>query len=236
MVNLVNKIIAKLLETNFSFPEEIPFSYILGVFFERGGMIIRGWFKALGLKKKGRFFFLGKRTKLKCKSKIVIGSSVTLYNEVLIDAFSQDGVLIGDNVSIGVRTMIKTSGSLQKIGKGFSIGSHSSMGNDCFVGAAGGVMIGEYVAIGQNVRFHSENHEFNDSSKKICEQGVSNKGIRIGNDCWIGAGVVFLDGVNVGEGSVIGANSLVNKDVPEYSIVVGNPARVIGNRKNEKPL
>lgn len=94
-------------------------------------------------------------------------------------------------MTIGKRSIIRTSGSVTAIGKGFKMGSHSSFGNDCFVGAAGGVEIGEYCAFGQNVRFHSENHRFDNPNKPIHEQGVTNKGIKIGNDCWIGAGAVF---------------------------------------------
>jgi acetyltransferase-like isoleucine patch superfamily enzyme len=86
--------------------------------------------------------------------------------------------------------------------------------------------------IGQNVRFHSENHNFDRIDIPIKYQGVTNKGIKIGNDCWIGAGAVFLDGVTVGDGCVIGANTLVNKDIPPYSVAVGNPVRIIKNRKD----
>jgi acetyltransferase-like isoleucine patch superfamily enzyme len=63
-------------------------------------------------------------------------------------------------------------------------------------------------------------------------QGVTNKGIKIGNNCWIGSGAVFLDGVSVGDGCVIGANTLVNKSIPANSIVAGNPVRIIKSRKN----
>jgi acetyltransferase-like isoleucine patch superfamily enzyme len=61
-------------------------------------------------------------------------------------------------------------------------------------------------------------------------QGVTHKGILIDEDCWIGAGTVFLDGVRVGKGCVIGANTIVNKDIPAYSVAVGNPVKIIKNR------
>lgn len=194
-------------------------------------MLFRNPFKRLFIKKKGRGFFIGKHVNIKCAKMISIGKSVTFQDYVSIDALSINGVTIGDDVSIGKRTTIKVSGSLGNIGKGFSIGSNSCLGNDCFVGASGGVTIGDNVAIGQSVRFHSENHGFIKRDKLICEQGVTNKGISIGHDCWIGAGTVFLDGVKVANGVVIGANSVVTKDIPEYSVVVGNPAKVVGMRK-----
>ena len=92
------------------------------------------------------------------------------------------------------------------------------------------IEIGRDVIMGQNVRFHSENHNFDDIEVPIRFQGVTNKGIKIGNNCWIGSGVVFLDGINVGDGCVIGANTLVNKDIPDNVIAVGNPARIIKYR------
>lgn len=138
---------------------------------------------------------------------------------------------MSDGVSIGKRCIIRASGSLMAVGKGLVIGAYSSMGNDCFIGAAGGVVIGEHVAMGQNVRFHSENHNYANPDIPIHEQGVTNKGIVIGNDCWVGAGVVFLDGVHVGDGCVIGANSVVTKDIPSMTVAAGAPARVMAVRK-----
>lgn len=230
MIRLINKFADKILGKSISLNEEMPLSYLFGILVQRIVMVLRGIFAGLFLNSKGQNFFVGKRVTIRCKKRLKVGKNVSLQDYVLIDALSTDGITLGDNVSIGIRSMIKTSGSLGKLGKGMKLGHDSVMGNDCFIGAAGGVVIGDYVAIGQNVRFHSENHEFLDRNKLICEQGVSNKGIIIGNDCWIGAGAVFLDGVTVGNGCVIGANSLVTCDISEYSIAVGSPARVIGVR------
>ncbi len=226
----INYITNKMFHININISEEIPSTYLLAFCFERAIMFIRGFFLT-GLRKKGKMLFIGKRVKIQCKSKLSVGNCVSFQDEVQINALSQCGIVLGNNVSIGKRSTIKTSGSLTAVGKGFSMGDNSAMANDCFVGAAGGVSIGEYVAIGQNVRFHSENHEFHDRNKRISEQGVTNKGIAIGNDCWIGAGAVFLDGVHVGSGCVIGANTLVNKDIPDYAIAVGNPVKIIGYRE-----
>ena len=118
-----------------------------------------------------------------------------------------------------------------EVGKGFKMGQYTSIANDCFVGAAGGVEIGDYVAIGQNVRFHSENHGFSDPDKMICEQGTTHKGIKIGSDCWIGAGAVFLDGSEIGNGCVVGANAVVSGKFEDYSVIAGVPAKVIKKRK-----
>lgn len=229
-VKIVNIVTNKFLHRQLEFDENIPTGYLFNICMERVAMLLRGFF-CFGLKEKSGKLMIGKNTQIRCKSMLSVGYCVSIQNQVVINALSKSGIILEDNVSIGQRSMIKTSGSLKTIGKGFFMGHDSTMGNDCFVGAAGGVRIGSYVAIGQNVRFHSENHEFHERSKMICEQGVTNKGISIGDDCWIGAGAVILDGVHIGKGCVIGANTLVNRDIPEYSIAVGNPAKIVGERK-----
>lgn len=230
IVKIVNLITNKFLHRQLDFDADIPTGYLLSICMERAAMLLRGGL-CFGLKKKSGKLMIGKHVQIRCKHMLSVGYCVSIQDQAVINALSKTGVFLGDNVSIGQRSMIKTSGSLRTVGSGFFMGNDSSMGNDCFVGSAGGVRIGNYVAIGQNVRFHSENHEFHERNKKICEQGVTNKGISVGDDCWIGAGAVILDGVNIGNGCVIGANTLVNRDIPDYSIAVGNPVRIVGERR-----
>lgn len=213
------------------FSEEIPLSYFLSISIQRVFMLLRGYIRGIWFAKRGNRLFIGKNVSLKCANKIHVGNGVSIQDGVKINALSKDGVWLGNNSSIGENTKIRVSGSLTEMGKSFHLGNYSTLANDCFVGAAGGVEIGDYVAVGQNVRFHSENHEFSDPNILICKQGTSHKGIKIGNDCWIGAGAVFLDGSEVGDGCVVGAGSIVTKKIPPYSVVAGIPARVIKERK-----
>lgn len=230
MIKFINKISNRVLGRKLPLSNELPLGYLMTVIIERIFMLIRGIFVGIFFKERKLPFFIGKRVSIRCKNSIKAGRCVSIQDYVVINALSKEGIQLGDNVSIGMRSMIKTSGSLTVVGKGFSMGHDSAMGNDCFVGAAGGVSIGNYVAIGQNVRFHSENHAFHDRNRMICEQGVTNKGITVGDDVWIGAGAVILDGTHIGNGCVIGANTLVNKDIPDYSIAVGNPVKIVGFR------
>lgn len=225
------KLIQKFLHrSDLNFSKEIPMTYYLRIVVQRGCMLVRGFVKGIFFGGKGKRLFIGKKTNLLCLKQVFVGSGVSIQDGVLLNALSRDGVHLGDNSSIGANTVIKVSGSMFELGKGFWLGKYSSLANDCFIGAAGGVSIGDYVNIGQCVRFHSENHEFSDISVKICEQGTTHKGIKIGNDCWIGAGAVFLDGAVIGNGCVVGANAVVNGIFPDYAVIVGVPAKIIKTR------
>jgi acetyltransferase-like isoleucine patch superfamily enzyme len=91
----------------------------------------------------------------------------------------------------------------------------------------GPVKIGNHVNLAQNVTVTGLNHNFFDITKRIDEQGVSTKQIKIEDDVWIGANVVVLAGVTIGTHAIIGAGSIVARDVPPYSLCVGSPAKVI---------
>ena len=138
--------------------------------------------------------------------------------------------MLGNYVVLGRNTRIESTGGLQSVGKGVKIGDRSTFGNDCFFGAAGGVEIGDDVVAGQYIRFHSENHSYDDTDVLIKDQGVTHEGIRIGNNCWIGSGAVFLDGSELGDGCVVAANAVVTKKFPANSVIGGVPAKMIKKR------
>jgi acetyltransferase-like isoleucine patch superfamily enzyme len=96
-----------------------------------------------------------------------------------------------------------------------------------------GIKIGEGVLIAANCTLAPTNHEYRDKHKTIKEQRFmdSKGGIVIEDDVWVGANCVILDGSIIRKGAVIGANSMVNGEIPEYSIYVGSPARKVGERK-----
>jgi acetyltransferase-like isoleucine patch superfamily enzyme len=81
--------------------------------------------------------------------------------------------------------------------------------------------------MGSYVSFHSENHNFSDTTKLIREQGVTSKGIKIGNNVWVGAKVSFLDGSTVGNHCVVAAGAVVNGAFPDYSVIGGVPAKIL---------
>lgn len=101
----------------------------------------------------------------------------------------------------------------------------------------GKVTIGKYCQIGANVAFHATNHPVSHLTTYINQRLLNGlkvlkteKEIVIGNDVWIGHGVIVLSGVTIGNGAIIGAGSIVTKDVEPFSIVVGNPAKLLRSR------
>ena len=108
------------------------------------------------------------------------------------------------------------------------IGDGSSLGRGCIVAAANRVIIGKKVLIAHNVFIADTQHEYRDTKTPIIDQGITTDQVTvtIGDGAWIGANALVL-GANVGKQSVVGANSVVLNDVPDYSVAVGNPAKVI---------
>ena len=105
------------------------------------------------------------------------------------------------------------------------IGSHTRIGLGNTI--IGPVTIRDKVNIAQNVVISGLNHNFENISKMIAEQGVNTKQITIEDNVWIGANCIILAGVHIGKHVVIGAGSVVTKDISPYSVAMGNPARVV---------
>jgi acetyltransferase-like isoleucine patch superfamily enzyme len=91
----------------------------------------------------------------------------------------------------------------------------------------GPVTIGQNAICSQNSFISGESHLYADIDKKLFDQGFEIQPVFIEEDVWMGANCVVLPGVRIGKGSVVGAGSVVTKDIPSYSVAVGNPARVI---------
>ncbi|MCP4264264.1 MAG: acyltransferase [Maribacter sp.] len=155
--------------------------------------------------------------------RIAIGNHTKLLRGAFINASA-------GTISIGSKCYVDRNVIISCNGGDIIIGDHCSFNPYCVIYGHGGLRIGNDVRIAAGTIIIPANHGFNDKNRKICEQPISAKGITIGNDCWIGAGVNILDGVTIGDGCVIGAGSVVTKTVEPFTVVVGNPAKVIRNR------
>jgi len=114
-------------------------------------------------------------------------------------------------------------------GRNISIGDYSGIGIDAKL--SGEITIGDNVMMGPEVMIYTSNHNYGRKDIPMIDQGQSDiRPVVIGDDVWIGARAIILPGVNIGKGSIIAAGSVVTKDVLEYSIVGGNPAKLIKKR------
>ena len=189
------------------------------------GLWWRLWFKRCG----GRLF-VGKHVNVLFPRRIELGRGVFLGDYSYINGLARTGIQLGNNVSIREYAWIQATSSLEDVGEGLSIGDNSYIGPRSILGAGGGILIGSNVTIGAGVHLLAENHEFHDADRLINQQGVRREGIVIEDDVWVGNSAIVLDGVRIGCGAVVGAASVVTKNVPGNAIVVGNPARVVGQR------
>lgn len=158
------------------------------------------------------------------------GKFVKLGDDVQLSAFGKGHIKLGSRVSIGSYSRLVITSTLDALGSHIHIGERVGIGEFAYLGGAGGLDIGDHCIIGQYFSCHPENHVCHDPHSLIRLQGVTRKGIKIERNCWIGSKVTILDGVHIGEGSVIAAGAVVNKSFPANSVIGGVPARFIRYR------
>lgn len=147
-----------------------------------------------------------------------------------------------NNIVLGKYTIIRGQLLTFKHGGYISIGDYCYVGEGTKIWSSSEVIIGNRVLISHNVNIHDNNaHPIDpvlrhNQYKKIISTGhpmedydLNEKPIIIKDDVWVGFNATILKGVTLGKGSIIGANSLVTKDVPDFTVVAGNPAQVIRN-------
>lgn len=206
---------------SYSIDESIPNSLLVSVLINRFLMLARGM---IFLRKK---VFLGNSCKVLNKSNFVFGKSVTIERHTVLDGYAKNKIILGDGVKIGAYSCLTTTSHLSKYGIGLKMGNNSAIGDYTHFGASGGIEIGNDVIMGSYISFHSENHIFTDKEKLIREQGVTSKGIKLGNNIWVGAKVTFLDGARIGNNSVVAAGAVVNGVFPDNVVIGGVPAKIV---------
>jgi len=137
-------------------------------------------------------------------------------------------IIIGEQAVIDSFVKIKPAGGSGDV----VIGPKTVINSGCVIYTGNGVAFGTGVAVAANCTFAPVNHEYKDRDKPIREQGFrpSKGGIVIGDDVWIGANCVFLDGTVIGRGYVIAAGSIVRGTLEPYGIYGGHPLAKLGER------
>lgn len=146
-------------------------------------------------------------------------------------------IIGGKNIEIGNNVSIRPYGFIAcNENAKLSIGDNTDIGNRVRIVVGNKIGIGKNVLFGPNVYIADQDHEYRDPNIAIMYQGVKiyEKGIEIGDGSWIGTNSVIVGNVRIGKHCVIGANSVVNKNIPDYSIAVGSPAKVIKRYNFEK--
>lgn len=134
-------------------------------------------------------------------------------------------VVLGKWVHLGANTALRChEGTL-------TLGDKSNLARDISINCYLDVEIGDSALIADNVYISDFDHRFDDLTTPIKDQGITKARVRIERDVWLGTKVTVCRGVHIGEGTVVGANAVVTKDLPPFCVAVGVPARVIKDRK-----
>lgn len=189
-------------------------------------------------------FFIDSSIDVRKRQKINRQKSFYLLIYYFIGKFLPDTPLPLSSIGMYVRKFLakrifkKTSNNFKihsgvDFGSGINveIGENSSLNKNAWIG--NDTVIGNEVMMGPEIIILSGSHNFSDTSIPMTHQGApARRPVTIGNDVWIGTRTIILPGVKIGSHSIIGSGSIVTKDVPEWAIVAGNPAKVIKFRKN----
>lgn len=196
--------------------------------YDRFVILIRAAVKALRgvcrkpfMGKSAGLLLVGRHVTISHARHVFCGKRVKFEDYSEIHGLCSYGLIFGNDVTIGRGTMIRPSSYYGgDFGHGLIVGDNSSIGPHSYIGCSGLIKIGNNVMIGPKCSMFAENHIFSNNQSTIKSQGVTNKGITIGNDCWIGSNVIILDGVTIGCHVVIGAGTLVAKDIPDNTLVI----------------
>lgn len=136
-------------------------------------------------------------------------------------------------IAIGSGVFVGSDSWLQVVGPedgpvALSIGDGSSIAGHCVLSAVAGVHLGERVLVARGAYIADHGHAFSDPGRAVLDQGIDHVArVEIADGAWLGENVVVCPGVRVGRGAVIGANSVVTRDVPDHAVAAGAPARVV---------
>ena len=167
------------------------------------------------------------------------------FAQVLLRLFRWSGSFFGFGVRyLCVNRLAKSCGRKVLIFPGCSlywlenceIGENVTIHDFCYIDAIGGVKIGDNTRIAHNCSIISGRHKYEIPEKTIIDSGYTTAAISIGCDVWLSTGVVVTQGLCIGDGVVVGANSVVTKDVAPYSLVGGVPAKFIKSRFDTKAI
>jgi len=202
---------------------------IFGNFPGATGYFLRKKFYKLLLKRVGKGVIWGRNVTLRHPHKIEIEDNAAINDLAVLDAYGGEnsGIRIGEAALISRNTILNSKGGFIEIGKRASLGMMSIIfSRDCKIRVGNDVLISAYCYL-----MGGGNHFMERTDIPISLQGAECRGIEIGDNVWLGSGVRVRDGCSIGRDSVIGTNSFVSSDIPEFAIAAGSPAQIVKMRK-----
>jgi len=190
------------------------------------GLILRKALYPTLLKQCGKNVVFGANIVLRHPKKIVIGDNVVIDDNCLLDAKgdSNTGIIIGSGVFIGRNTILHCKNG------DILLGDDVNIGFNCDIASSNRVEISRKVLVAAYSYIVGGGHDFSRSDTSIMDQKRIAKGIYIGSEAWIGAGVIVQDGCTIGESTIVGAGAVVTESLPAKVVAVGLPARVLRDR------
>ena len=191
------------------------------------GLFLRSLFYPCLLGACGKNVNFGANVILRHPHKIKIGDNVIVDDNCLLDAKGRDneGISIGSGAFIGRNSILSCKNGDIILRERVNIGFNSEV----FSGSR--VEIGADTLVAAYCYFVGGDHAVDNAEAALTEQGSRSHGITVGANCWFGAGAIVLDGITVGSNAIVGAGAVVTKDVPDYAVSVGIPARQIRDRR-----
>jgi acetyltransferase-like isoleucine patch superfamily enzyme len=210
--------------------EGVPAHLFVGYLLQQCLDLTRGMLALLLRARRPALLFLGPGARIRGLRLLQFGARLRLGARTEITCWSRGGIRIGSDFSLGEHSNISNGfNPFSDIGS-IVIGSNVGIGGHSFICCPSALTIGDNTITGQYLSIHPQNHIFTDPTKPIRLQGVTAQGIHVGTDCWIGAKVTILDGVSIGNGSIVAAGAVVTQSFPPRCIIGGVPAKVIGQR------
>jgi len=194
------------------------------------GIFLRGIFYRLIFKKMGKGTMIAKSVTLRHPYKISLGNNVIVDENVMLDAKGIDnkGIEIGDGAFLGRNTIISCKNGDVILHPKVNLGFNS------YIVSLNRVEVGENTLFAAYAYVVGGGHMSDEIYVPLRDQDTHGLGIKIGRDSWLGAKSMIMDGCNVGDYCIIGAGAIVTKNIPDYSIAVGTPARVVKDRRAQQ--
>ena len=180
-----------------------------------------------GLLRFRRVVFIGRGVRVRGKRQLTLARGTSIGDGSVVDARGTRGVVLAPGSRLGRAGFVTTTSHASLLGTGVGLGERSGVGDFFHIGASGGVRIGDDVIVGPYFLVHSQEHNFDDASRPIREQGTTQAEVVIGDNCWIGSRVTLLAGTPLGPRTIVAAGAVVRGEHPGNEILAGVPAKAI---------